>query len=613
MLTRTDRRRFPVLLAVIAVLALAMPMLFSTVQAQEGSAPGQPTGLEATATHDSVTLTWDDPEDESITGYVVLRRVPAVDPQGHFNEVVADTGTDATTYTDDTVSAETRYTYRIKAINEHGVSERSRWFHVDTPAAPEAAEGDDQDGEGGGSGGPGGPGGPGKRANVSEGGTDCPATTDTTCEVDVGGSATGNLSAVTDVDWFKVVLEADKTYQIDMKGQGGGGGTLADPWLHDIRDSSGDEISGTRNDDADPDNDVYDSQIIYTPTTAGAYYLVATLAGTGTGTYTLSVREVTSSDDCLADTDTTCEVDVGGSVTGNSENEDDEDWFKVVLEAGKIYQIDLKGQGGGGGTQVDPLLNHIRDSAGTAISGTGNDDADADNDIYDSRIIFTPTTAGAYYLVAAGGNSSGTYTLSVREIQCTLNEGDIWCGVVTVEEVKSGESVLAHGFADTTSPARLDAGSLAGNPDDRMFSVGDNEYTVQAVNVGTGSARDGKLGFWITDVEWLDVHDEGILVLTIYGVATPRAFDGAQGLLGGLYSWDTDLDWSSTPEVTVRLQTPDDFSAGTTTTGEVDVGGSVTGNIETVADYGTGSRSSWRRARDTRSIWRARIPGAAPS
>ena len=70
MLTRTDRRRFPILLAVIA--ALAMAMLFSPVQAQEGSAPDKPRGLgrphptsprgplEATATHDSVTLTWDE-------------------------------------------------------------------------------------------------------------------------------------------------------------------------------------------------------------------------------------------------------------------------------------------------------------------------------------------------------------------------------------------------------------------------------------------------------------------------------------------------------------------------------------------------------------------------
>ena len=98
--------------------------------------PTKPSGLSATASHDSVTLTWDDPGDDTITGYVILRRIPGVDPEGQFDELVADTGTAATTYTDGTVSAEARYTYRIKAINEHGVSERSRWVHIDTPAAP---------------------------------------------------------------------------------------------------------------------------------------------------------------------------------------------------------------------------------------------------------------------------------------------------------------------------------------------------------------------------------------------------------------------------------------------------------------------------------------------
>ena len=98
--------------------------------------PDQPTGLEATASNGQVVLTWDDPDDDSITGYVILQRLPGVDPEGQFDELVANTGTAATTYTDDTVSPETRYTYRIKAINEYGVSERSRWFHIDTPATP---------------------------------------------------------------------------------------------------------------------------------------------------------------------------------------------------------------------------------------------------------------------------------------------------------------------------------------------------------------------------------------------------------------------------------------------------------------------------------------------
>ena len=103
---------------------------------QAAEPPAKPTGLSATATHNTVVLTWDDPGDASITGYVILRRLRYDDPSGHFDELVADTGSAATAYTDDTVAAETNYTYRIKAINEHGVSERSRWFHIDTSAVP---------------------------------------------------------------------------------------------------------------------------------------------------------------------------------------------------------------------------------------------------------------------------------------------------------------------------------------------------------------------------------------------------------------------------------------------------------------------------------------------
>ena len=103
------------------------------------TAPAKPRGLTATATYDRVVLTWNDPGDASITGYVILRRVRVNNTGGEFSELVADTGTAATTYTDDSVQAATTYTYRIKAINAHGVSPRSRWFHIDIPAAPEPA------------------------------------------------------------------------------------------------------------------------------------------------------------------------------------------------------------------------------------------------------------------------------------------------------------------------------------------------------------------------------------------------------------------------------------------------------------------------------------------
>ena len=112
----------------------------AAVAPEPSEPPDKPRGLEATVSNGQVVLTWNDPEDDSITGYVILRRVRVNDQGGDFSVLVANTGSAATTYTDDTVAASTTYTYRIKAINEHGVSERSRWVHIDTPAAPEPEE-----------------------------------------------------------------------------------------------------------------------------------------------------------------------------------------------------------------------------------------------------------------------------------------------------------------------------------------------------------------------------------------------------------------------------------------------------------------------------------------
>ena len=582
MLTRTDRRRFPILLAVIA--ALAMAMLFSPVQAQEGSAPDQPTGLEATATHDSVTLTWDDPGDDSITGYVILRRIPGVDPQGHFNELVSNTGTDATTYTDDTVSAETRYTYRIKAINEHGVSERSRWSHIDVPAAPEAAEGDEQDGEGDGGGAPGAP---GKKANVSEGGTDCPNDNTTTCEVDVGGSVTGDISSRTDFDQFRVDLETGTRYQIDLEGAPTSRGTLPDPKL------TLSDAGGSRVEDNESSGVGANSRIIYTPTATGTYYARAGELDGETGTYTLSVIVLGANGASEADTDfpettaTTGRVEVGASVTGNVAGEGDVDFFAVDLDAGKTYQFDLEGADTSRGTMEDPYLA-LYDGSLTQIEN--NDDSSANSN---SRIVYTATATGTYYLEAAEstGVSTGTYTLSVSDVEteeepCTLNDGDFWCGVVTVGPILSGTNTIGHGYIEFSG---ISGGSFEGETE---FTVGSNNYTFEGIYVSSTGGTTGALNFKTValfsddDKEALELH------IDVDGTSSTRAIsDAVSGVATGLILWTSaGLDWSLATTVTARLRTPpsddpvDDCPGDTTTTCEVDVGGSATGNIETVTD-----------------------------
>ena len=98
--------------------------------------PRPPQNLQAAATHNSVTLTWDDPGDSSITGYQILRRNRDVDAVGEFTIIEDDTGNAATRYVDNTVLAESRYGYRIKARNVSGLSQRSMYADADTPSEP---------------------------------------------------------------------------------------------------------------------------------------------------------------------------------------------------------------------------------------------------------------------------------------------------------------------------------------------------------------------------------------------------------------------------------------------------------------------------------------------
>ena len=100
--------------------------------------PDKPTGLSAAVSHDTVTLTWDNPQDDAITGYVILRRDREIHLVGIFVTLTDDTGSADATYIDATVEPDKQYVYRIKAINEHGeVSEESDWVRGFTPAAPQ--------------------------------------------------------------------------------------------------------------------------------------------------------------------------------------------------------------------------------------------------------------------------------------------------------------------------------------------------------------------------------------------------------------------------------------------------------------------------------------------
>jgi serralysin len=106
----------------------------------------------------------------------------------------------------------------------------------------------------------------------------------TTGTITVGGIAAGFVNTSGDHDWYRITLVAGETYRFNLDGTLNG---LADPYLY-LRDASGALLRS--DDDSGPG---FNSQITYTATQSGVYYLDASAfassnGSTGTGGYTLT-------------------------------------------------------------------------------------------------------------------------------------------------------------------------------------------------------------------------------------------------------------------------------------------------------------------------------------
>ena len=120
--------------------------------------------------------------------------------------------------------------------------------------------------------------------------TDAAAGIDTVYTMSVGDTFSGSLDSLGDRDWVAISLTVGQTYTISLAGVGGGGGTLDDPYLR-LYDSSGSLV--TKDDGSGP---VRDSQLTFTASASGTYYISAEAFGdVYAGTYTIGVTDDTPS------------------------------------------------------------------------------------------------------------------------------------------------------------------------------------------------------------------------------------------------------------------------------------------------------------------------------
>ncbi len=125
-----------------SVLVVALVVAVGVVPAGSGavaagSVPGVPSGLVAAAGDGSVTLSWDDPSDPSITGYEFRMRYAGV-AWGEWGLVAG--GGSAVSHVVDGLDNGTEYRFKVRAVNGSGASKpapsAAPWFVAAVPKAP---------------------------------------------------------------------------------------------------------------------------------------------------------------------------------------------------------------------------------------------------------------------------------------------------------------------------------------------------------------------------------------------------------------------------------------------------------------------------------------------
>jgi len=186
--------------------------------------------------------------------------------------------------------------------------------------------------------------------------------------------------------------------------------------------------------------------------------------------------------DIPGSTSTTASVAVGGSAPGVLETLGDHDWYRIQLVAGQAVTISLDGSGTS--PVADPFLS-LMNSSGNLIRS--NDDGGAG---LNSRIVFTPTTSGTYYIDVGSweDRTAGDYKLSVTPYVAP----PLW----TLDQI-AGELVSGYWGGETQHFAVSPGGSLTVNI---TALTGSGQFLARAA-----------LGLWsdVTGIRFVEVASGG--------------------------------------------------------------------------------------------------------
>ena len=241
----------------------------------------------------------------------------------------------------------------------------------------------------------------------------------------LGESAAGEITvAHAESHLYSVELEAGKDYWVQADA-----GTLEHPYLLRVYDADGVVV----HDHSGEPSELGARIRRITAANDGAYFIVvaATTSLTnpdGVGTYRITVSDMSDSAlTAVAGQTGVSALEVGAVQRSSIDTNQETDRYRVYLEAGVEYRIDMEGAWTGyrdaNGSWIvtaslfNPIIEavyHEDDTAADLIVGSGHHDAGVGQN---SRVVFTPAADGFYLIDASAEQAwTGTYVLTVNTV-----------------------------------------------------------------------------------------------------------------------------------------------------------------------------------------------------
>lgn len=381
---------------------------------------------------------------------------------------------------------------------------------------------------------------------------DFPANASTTGRVAVGSPAHGKIDTPTDIDWFAVTLTAGTRYTFNLRGSATSGGTLSDPLLR-LLNGSGSSLA------SDDDSGIgLDSQLVYTPTVSGTYYLAASAAlSIGTGTYTLDMTSVVPpppTPTIIGPTPSTVLYSVAGYsrsfavdrgsalilIDGKSDTADatltgtlntpaksiDYDTWSVTFLPNYVYRIeDVRGAVGGLSRESVSLLNPSNDSFYWSVDATTSTTTAGATS---GRLYFTTATTLNLTITSSAVGSykiniyadAATTTVTGTSLSETLTGT---AGVDVITGLGGDDTIRGNGGNDM-----IDGGT---GRDTAVFNGNRADYTITRTGTGFQVANErGTDGTdTLTSIEILQFADQTLFNLGSADAEVVRLYQAALG------------------------------------------------------------------------------------